>query len=231
MIRALVGTAGIAVLLGGCADGAANLGAAPPIALTTAHRELAVPLDASRASNLRLQRSIDALAAGDRQAVRAHIVASGVAQNRKARQALIGLGLDPARIVDSIAPGRGTTVFLTRTTASTQDCAAAITLAYPDDPMPSLLSLSRCTQRNNLAAMVVDPADLIAPPPLGHADGAYLVNGVRSWRGNRQTQLPSVSTTSGGDLGLAGTASSSVTPATAPTVNSVAPTTSQTQTP
>ncbi len=230
MIRALVGTAGIAVLLGGCVDGTANLGAAPPVALTTSHRELAVALDASPAANLRLQRSIDALAAGDRQAVRARIVAPGAVQNRKARQILIGLGLDPSRIVDLFAPGRGTTVFLTRTTASTQDCAAAITLAYPNDPMPSLLSLSRCTQRNNLAAMVVDPRDLIAPPPLGHADGAYLVDGVRSWRGNRRTQLPSASTTSGGDLGLAGAAGSSATPATVPTANSVPPPTSPTQT-
>jgi type IV pilus biogenesis protein CpaD/CtpE len=226
MIRTLVVTAGIAVLLGGCADGAANLGAPPAIALTTSYRELAIPLNASRASNLRLQRSIDALAAGDRQAVRARIVAPGVAQARKARQVLIGLGLDPARIVNSVAPGRGTTVFLTRTTAATRDCAAAITTAYPDDPMPSLLSLSRCTQRNNLAAMVVDPADLVASPPLDHADGAYLVNGVRSWRGNRQTQLPSVSTTSGGDLGLSGVTGSSATPQTAPG----APPTSQIQT-
>jgi type IV pilus biogenesis protein CpaD/CtpE len=213
MIRALVVTAGIAALLGGCADGAANLGAPPPVALTTSYREFAIPLDASRPSNLRLQRGIDALAAGDRQAVRARIVAPGVAQNRKARQVLIGLGLDPARIVDSVAPGRGTTVFLSRTMASTRDCAAAITTAYPDDPMPSLLSLSRCTQRNNLAAMLVDPADLVAPPPLGHADGSYLVNGVRSWRGGRQTQLPSVPTTSG-EAGLAGTSSSSATPLT-----------------
>jgi type IV pilus biogenesis protein CpaD/CtpE len=230
MIRALVAMAGIAVLLGGCADGAANFGAPPPVALMTSHQELTVPLDASQTSKLRLQRSIYILAAGDRQAVRARIVASGVAQIGKARAILIGLGLDPARIVDSVAAGRrGATVFLTRTTASTQDCAAAITLAYPDDPTPSLLSLSRCTQRNNLAAMVVDPADLIAPPPLGHADGAYLVNGVRSWRGNRQTQLPSVSKTSSGDLD--GAASSSVTPATTPTANSVPPPASQTQTP
>jgi type IV pilus biogenesis protein CpaD/CtpE len=231
MIRTFVGTAGIAVLLSGCADGAVNFGAAPPIALTTAHRELSVALDGSRVSNLRLQRSIEALAAGDRQAVRAHIVAPSAAQNSKARQVLIALGLDPARIVDSVAPGRSTTVVLTRTTASAQDCASAITLAYPNDPMPSLLSLSRCTQRNNLAAMVVDPADLIAPPPLGHADGAYLVNGVRSWRSNRQTQLPSISTTSGGEFGLAGATSSSATSSTVPSANSVPPTTSQTQTP
>jgi type IV pilus biogenesis protein CpaD/CtpE len=226
MIRAVLITASIAILLGGCADGASNFGAPPPVALTT--RELTVAFNASRSSNLRLRRSIDGLAQGNRQAVRARIVTTSAPQARNARQALIGLGLDPTRIIETAGASRaaGTTVFLSRTTAMTSDCAAAIVPAFPDDPGPSLLSLSRCTQRNNLAAMVVDPADLVAPRPLGPSDGAYLANGVRSWRGNRRTPLPSVSTGSPNDLGSAGATVPSFAPSTPTPTTPTPPTTS-----
>jgi type IV pilus biogenesis protein CpaD/CtpE len=217
MTRTAIVAAGMAVLLAGCADGAANFGASPPVALTTFHRELVFSSKASRTSNLRLRRGIDALAEGNVQAVRARILAPNIGQTREVRQALIAMGLDPSRITEATAAGRGAnvSVVLFRTVATTTDCAAAIAPAFPDDPGPSLLNLSRCTQNNNLAAMVVDPADLVAPPKLGRADGAYLVSGVRSLRADRQARLPAVVTTGSGDAGAA-SASSSAVPAAAP---------------
>jgi type IV pilus biogenesis protein CpaD/CtpE len=219
MIRAIVIAAGMAVLLGGCADGAANLGTPPPVALRASQQELIVPYQASRVSQLRLRRSIDALAEGNLQAVRARIVATNVAQANGVRRALIGIGLDPTRITGSIVPSRrvaDATVVLFRATAITSDCAAAIALAFPDDPAPSLLSLSRCTQNSNLAAMVVDPADLVAPPALGHADGASLANGVQAWRGNRRTSLPGATTSGSADSGGAASTGSPAAPTTTP---------------
>ena len=204
MIRAVVMIC-IALQLGGCADGAADFGRPIPVTLKTFNREITVSLDASHSSERRLRYNVDMFAQGNLQAVRARIVAPGVAQRAGMRRRLIVIGLDPARITESSAPsGRApnVSIVLSRSVADTNDCAAAIALAFPDDPTPSLLNLSRCIQNNNLASMVADPADLVAPPPLGHADGAYLVNGVRSWRTNGQTQPPAASTSGGLDSGL-----------------------------
>jgi type IV pilus biogenesis protein CpaD/CtpE len=222
MMRTVVLMACMGVQLGGCADEAANFGRSPPIALTTFNREVSISFKASRFSERSLRRNVDVLAQGDLQSVRARIVAASFAQIKDARQALIGMGIDPARITESTAlRARNVTIFLSRTVAVTNDCAAAAALAFPDDPSPSLLSLSYCTQNNNLAAMIVDPADLVAPPALGHADGAYLANGVRSWRDNRRTPLPSVTTSAGVDPSGGGAVvpNSSLAPTTAPVVS------------
>jgi type IV pilus biogenesis protein CpaD/CtpE len=200
MKRVLVIAAGAAGLLGGCADGASNVGTAPPIAMTATQRGLTVPYSASRASNLRLRRSVDAIAEGNVQAVHARVFATSAAQARSLRQVLLGMGLDPTRITASIVPTRRASdpnLVLFRARAITTDCAAAISPSYPDDPTQSLLSLARCTQDNNLAAMVVDPADLVAPPPLNYGDGAYLINGVQAWRGKRQTPVPTTTSQTG----------------------------------
>ena len=223
MMRTVVLMACMGAQLGGCADEAANFGRPPPVALTTFNREVSISFKASRFSERSLRRNVDVIAQGDLQSVRARIVAASFVQIKDARQALIGIGIDPARITESTAlRARNVTIFLSRTVAATNDCAAAAALAFPDDPSPSLLSLSYCTQNNNLAAMVVDPADLAAPPAPGHADGAYLANGVRSWRENRRTPLPSVPTSAGVDPSGGGSVAvpnSSLAPTTAPVVS------------
>lgn len=201
MIRVAAVMAGLAMLLCGCVDGTADLGVSPPVRLTTLHREITMRTFSGRVSQ-RLRRDIDALASGHVQAVRARIVARDVPQAERAREILIGMGLDPAHVTAAIEPSRrasGTNIALTRTVAIGPDCAAAIEPAFPDDPGPSLFHLSQCVQANNLAAMVVDPADLVDPPRLGHADGAYLVNGVEAWRANRQSRLPAMPTADGID--------------------------------
>jgi type IV pilus biogenesis protein CpaD/CtpE len=217
MIRSAIALTLAAPVIVACADGAADFGRPHPVALVTAREQLTVSVDGSRASNLQLRRSIDLIAEGNLQAVRAYIVAVSVAQARRVRELLIGMGLDPTRMTETIASSRhytGASVILLRTTASPTDCAAAIAPAFPDDPTPSLSNLSRCVQDSNLAAMVVDPADLLAPPRLGPTDGAYLANGVRSWRGNSRTPLPAESTTGGINSGAATSAGTSSSPAT-----------------
>ncbi len=215
MIRAVLITTSMAVLLGGCTSGAPNFGTIPPVALATSERQLVVPFRPSRFLSLRLRRTIDVLAEGNVQAVRASIVAPSIAQIEEVRQILISVGLDPARITASTVPFKRASnaiVVLSRTVALPSDCSEAVALAFPDDPTPSLLSLSRCVQNNNLAAMVVDPADLIAPPKLGKADGAYLANGVQSWRTNRQGQLSASPRAFSVEPGVGSSASSSANP-------------------
>ncbi|WP_407158256.1 CpaD family pilus assembly lipoprotein [Bradyrhizobium sp. STM 3557] len=227
MTRSLVVVAGLVVLLGGCADGAADFGATPPVTLVTAREDVTVAARGSEASKLRLRQRIDLIAQGNLQAVRASIVASSAAQIKALKSTLIGLGLDPVHIVGSISlerRSRYATVALFRTTAIPADCAAAIETAFPDDPTYSLSSLSHCVQDNNLAEMVVDPADLVAPSRLGPADGAYLADGMRSWRENRRSQLPGASTSAGLNSGLGASSGSSTAP-TAPVNSSTSPNT------
>jgi type IV pilus biogenesis protein CpaD/CtpE len=215
MIRSAIMSASVALVLGGCADSAADLGTVSAPTLVTSRQQLTIPANASRASNLYLRRNIDAIAQGNLQAVRAHIVATNVTQPGKLRETLIGMGLDPTRITESTSPSMhpaSATVILMRTTATPTRCAAA--LAFPDDPTPGLLNLSRCVQDSNLAAMVVDPADLVAPPKLGPTNGAYLVNGVQSWQQNRRTPLPAATTSS--STGVATSTGTSLSPATTP---------------
>jgi type IV pilus biogenesis protein CpaD/CtpE len=223
MIRFIVIAAGTAIVLGGCADGAADFGTRPPLALVTARQESTVPLGASGPSKRRLLHDIDSIAQGNLQAVRAHIVAPSNVQMKEARETLVGIGLDPAHITASISSSRPTsttTVVLFRTTTRPNNCAAAIALAFPDDPTYSLLNLSHCVQDNNLAAMVVDPADLVAPSRLGPTDGAYLAGGVQSWRGSRRTQLPAAS---GGLNSSVGASGASASPTTMPVSSSPSP--------
>ena len=146
------------------------------------------------------------MADGEMQAVRAQVRPDTAGDGETIRRFLVGIGLDPARLdVEPPSPGRTrpSEVVLTRKRAVTPPCAAAIQFAYPDDPAPSLMSLARCHQANNLANMLVDPADLVAPPALAQQDGAYLAAGVQSWRADRSGPLPSESPSSpSGDQGF-----------------------------
>ncbi len=199
------------LLAAGCTDEAADLGTPPGIHLSTLGREIVVPLDgrSTALTQRRLRKEVAVVAQGDLNAVSARIFATSAGEADGLRRALIGLGIDPARIVEAsrAPPRRAHEVLLSRTAGQTTDCAAAITPAYPDDPLPSLMSLAHCTQTNNLAGMLANPADLVAPPPLGPGDGAYLTNGVRSWRANRGTGLPTVDTSSGAESSPGGSPS------------------------
>ena len=222
--------------LPGCTDEAADLGHPPPIELATARRLLLVRLqdDPRLAADerARLDRAVSALAEGDAQAVRARVQAADPGDGETVRRALIASGVDPARITvepSAVVARLTPVVALSRTFVHTTDCAAAIGPAWRGDPLPSLMSLGRCTQSNNLAAMLVDPADLAAPPALAPADGAYVVDGLRAWRAQRGAGLPSVvpdnaepgpagSGASGGGIPAAGAPAGAVVPATAPVV-------------
>jgi type IV pilus biogenesis protein CpaD/CtpE len=173
-----------AVMLAGCADEAAEFGRPVPVHLRTLRREVAAP-PASGSNAAWLRRQAGVIAAGDLQAVHAEIVAASQPQAESLRGALIQAGIDPVRITASarISPSRRrAAIVFTRTVADTGDCRASIGFAFPDDPSRSVMSLGHCLKTNDLANMVVDPADLVAPPNLGRGDGANLANAVRSWR-------------------------------------------------
>ena len=195
--RALRLTLWASLALAGCTDTAADLGRPPPIDLVTARRILVVPLqDGERLGTdgrARLGREVDALAAGEAQAVRARVQAAEPDDGEAVRRALLASGLDPARIavVPSSAVARlAPVVALSRAFAHTTPCAAAVAPAWQGDPLPSLMSLGRCTQANNLAAMLADPADLVAPPPLAPTGGAAAADALRAWRAQRAAGTP-----------------------------------------
>ncbi|WP_036049711.1 hypothetical protein [Bradyrhizobium sp. Tv2a-2] len=179
-----------ALVLAGCANEAADLGRPVPTGLVTLHREVEAPSGSYSNKARRLRRQAAFIAEGDMQAVRADIVAAPPGEAEVLRHVLIGAGIDPARItVSSFAvlprapnPRRKPFIIFTRTIAAPTDCRASIDFAFPDDPSPSLMSLAHCLQTRDLAAMLVDPADLVVPPKLGRGDGAYLANGIRAWR-------------------------------------------------
>ena len=203
-----------ALALAGCTDEAADLGQPPPIELATARRLLLVRLHDDpglvAGERERLDREVGALAGGDAQAVRARVQAADPGDGEAVRRALLASGLDPARVTvePSVTVARLTpVVLLSRIFVHTADCAAAIGPSWRGDPLPSLMSLGRCTQSNNLAAMLVDPADLVAPPALAPADGAYVVDGLRAWRAQRGAGLPSV-VPDNAEPGTAGTGAS-----------------------
>lgn len=216
MMRLLLAACG-AALLAGCANEAADLGHTPPVRLESVQRQVVVPLRSGKrtaaSARVGLRRAVDALAGGDLQAVRARIEAGSVIDAEAVRRELVGLGLDPARITaghDASLTRLPPIVTLGRTIERTADCKTAIGPALGGDPSPSLLAVARCNQANNLAAMLVDPADLFAPPPLARTDGAYLVDGVQSWRTSRNVLLPAASTSdnlsgAGANGGNAGT--------------------------
>jgi type IV pilus biogenesis protein CpaD/CtpE len=185
-MRAAFLIAGLALplTLSGCISESADIGRTPPVLLET---ELAVlrasdrsPRDA--AIRAKVRRAIAEIGAGDLQSVRVLIYARSAHDAEGLRRMLVGIGADPARL--TVVPGRASAnrLVLTRAVAETTPCATAISPTYAGDPLPSLMSLAQCTQTNNLVDMLVDPADLVAPPRLAPGDAQYLVNGVQSWR-------------------------------------------------
>lgn len=208
----------LALLLSGCVDEAADLGRTPPSGLVTTSREIPLSTDASGSAAQRLGRGVAAVAAGDLGAVRARMVAVPVRRQDGVRRALVRLGVDPSRITAwAGAVRQPPAVVLTRTAFLPADCRAAVTPSDPDDPLPSLMGLARCHEANDLGAMVADPADLVAPPALQHADGSYLADGVTAWRTERQTGLVATGTTGVVEPAASGPASAAAGPASPPT--------------
>lgn len=159
-----------------------------PVSLITLRRDVVVPLEAEQPNALaarwwRQQAGI--VAEGDLRAVHADIIAARPADAGALRRNLISAGIDPNRISASARlaePGHRSTVVFTRIVAALADCTAPIARARPPVPVRDLVDSARCAQDRELAAMVVDPADLTFPGRLGDADGAYLSNGIRAWR-------------------------------------------------
>jgi type IV pilus biogenesis protein CpaD/CtpE len=181
------------------------------------------PRDA--AIRAKVRRAITEIGAGDVLSVRVRIYARSAHDGEELRRMLVGMGADPARL--TVEPGRSSAnrLVLTRAVAETAPCATAIAPTYAADPLPSLMSLARCTQTNNLVDMLVDPGDLVAPPRLAPEDGQYLVNGVESWRNGRSAALPSQDGRASGGSSSAGIggASSMVNTGTATYLNPAAP--------
>lgn len=198
----------LAAAVSGCVNEAAELGRPPPVALSLARRDVLVALhDDPRLrpdARAQLGDAVASLGGPHPLAVRARIRAATAGDAEAVERALLGLGVDPARIVveRSVAVARLLPlVMLTRTFAATTDCAEAVTPAFHGDVLPSLDSLGRCNQQNNLAAMLVDPADLVAPPALAAADAAYQLDGLNARLVHRESGLPGVSTQSEPALG------------------------------
>ncbi len=190
---------GLALGAAGCVDEAAERGRPPPIALSVARRELVVALQDDPqlrpAARAQLRDAVTGLGGSQPLAVRARIRAATSGDADAVRRALLGLGVDPARIViehAAAAPRLLPRLVLTRTFATATNCGAAIAPAFLGDVSPSLDSLGRCIQQNNLAAMVVDPADLVDPPALAPADAPFLVDGLNARLIQREATLPGV---------------------------------------
>ena len=199
MMGRILSAAAAAMLLSACVNEAADLGHVPAAGLVTVSRQVVLGPRPSRAPSAALGRSVASVAEGDLGAVRARIVAAPPRRAEEVRRTLVRLGVDPSRITLTAALAGPSAVILTRSAFAPPDCRAAVGPAEEGDPLPSLMSLAHCHQRNDLAAMMADPADLVAPPSLAHADGAYLTDGLQSWRAERQAPYSAQGTTGTGE--------------------------------
>jgi type IV pilus biogenesis protein CpaD/CtpE len=185
LVAAMIGI----LALAGCASNAADPG--PSVSTTIVHRQVEAPLSAAYAFTARsLREAAGSIAQGDMQAVHANIAATSPEQGEALRRMLIAAGVDPTRItLTRVARGpRRPVVTFTRVALAPSDCQAAMAPSLTNDPAPSMMNAARCRQEHALAAMVVDPADLVAPPPLGSADGATVAADVRTLRGDKASQ-------------------------------------------
>ena len=179
---ALVGALGACTL----PDSAADRGTPPPIEATVLQEEAALHLSADgslpAAERDALGRAVRPVALGRPAAVRAAVIArAGEAET--VRRALLALGLDPARISaaeNGQAPPLNARVLLSRVVLHLRDCGAAIQPATNPglDVAASLDSVGRCVGANNLAAMLADPGDLLASPPLEPQPGVVAAGAI-----------------------------------------------------
>ena len=193
----------LAAALTGCVSESADLGRPTPVVLETPQRpvDLVAQVHGRLATRAAVRRALVEIGDGSVQSVRVVILARSPTTAERLRRLLIGLGVDPVRLTEKSWHGPGDRLVLTHTVAETVPCAAAIHPVAPDDPLPSLMNLARCTQDNNLAEMLVDPGDLVDPPRLAAQDGDSAAGAIRSWRSNRDASLPTQDTTASAGYG------------------------------
>ena len=165
--------------LSGCNDPTIDLGVPPPVTLV--EQRIVVPLHGS-VERRALEDAVETLGGPQRDgSVRAVVSVASPRRAEAVREALLRLGLSPALV--SLAEARGSdTVLLSRTRAHVADCSSALATGPDGGVSRSVTSLGTCIQANNLAAMLVDPADLVSPPRLEPADGARAAQAVLRWR-------------------------------------------------
>jgi type IV pilus biogenesis protein CpaD/CtpE len=212
MIRSFLAACAAVALLSGCvSDGAGDLShasdvsrASPHVGLVTGGRQLALHAAGATSTRRQLRLMLAAVGQGDVSAVSASIVAASPIEADLWYRTLLQLKVDPVRISMAVDPRQRAVIVLARTAVIPADCSATVEPAVAGDPPPSLESLGRCIQDNNLAAMLAHPTDLVAPPALGWGDGAQLAAGVSAWRGDQRQ--------SGTAAGASGSSSSSAAP-------------------
>ena len=193
LARTLAARVLAACALGACTfpDSAADRGTPPPIEATVLQEEAVLRLSADEnlpvAERDALERAVRLVALGRPGAVRAAVTAR-TREAETVRRALLGLGLDPARISaagNGQAPPLGAVVSLSRVVLHLRDCGAAIQPATDPglDVAASLDSIGRCVGANNLAAMLADPGDLLTSPPLEPQPGIVAAGAIARARG------------------------------------------------
>ncbi len=182
--------------LGGCYDPAIELGSPPPIVLDQARA--VVPLYRLGAGRT-LRSAIARLAPrGDAALLDAVIETRSPSRVAATRAVLVEQGLDPARI--EVRDEADDVVVVTRTDASVASCSTALQPPGIDGADNSITSLGTCVQATNLAGMMDDPHDLLAPPRLEPADGAVSARAVQKLE-NGEVKQPQRTSLSGGGAG------------------------------
>ena len=200
-MRTMAGTPWTALLLlcalGGCEDPAIQRGRSPPIVLD--QTRAVVPLYRLGAGRT-LRSAISRLAPrGDAALLDAVIATRNASRVAATRAVLVEQGLDPARI--GVRNQADDVVIVTRTDASVASCSTAMQPPGIDGVDNSITSLGTCVQATNLAGMVDDPHDLLAPPRLEPADGAVSARAVQKLEAGEVKPPPRPSSSAGGEAG------------------------------
>lgn len=190
----------VSLLLACCADPATDRGRSPPIVLSRA--DVVVPLN--EPSHGPAFASAIRLLGGPRasNAIHAQIGVGNQRQFDATRAELLRAGLDPARI--SALPRPDGLVLFTRTYASVADCRLAMAPGPFGDVSQSFQSIAECEQARTLAGSLVDPADLVAPPAPGLADGSKAAGAVLRWQNAASRPAAGAGDANGGGGGQSG---------------------------
>jgi pilus assembly protein CpaD len=104
---------------------------------------------------------------------------------------IVTMGVAPNRILigtdDAPQPGGEITLTFIRYVAQTPECgdwSTDLARTWNNTTMPNL----GCATQKNLAAMVADPRDLVAPKPLGPADAMRALTILEKYRNGEPTQ-------------------------------------------
>ncbi|CAO3433133.1 CpaD family pilus assembly lipoprotein [Azospirillum endophyticum] len=173
------------------------------VTVERAERTARLPATRSRmaaADEVQLRRLIDEL--GEPRRTRVTISLSPGADRGRAVpviRALADLGVDPANVTVDPAPGGGD--MPARGIAVTAEVYAAVPPRCPDwrhtvmdDNSFRPSSNFGCANANNLASMLADPGDLVAPRRMGPAVGAAQEGAVDRYRTDKVTPLKASTT-------------------------------------